>query len=126
VSEGASPPPPKIDLLDMILWAEAEADDVEIWRDVLRREGKDLWPAVARRGQIARKAVETLTLVKEFERDFVQMIKSRREAQRRRGHAHADRNQATRQHGERTGEAVLPAQDHHRAVDATAGDSDDD
>jgi hypothetical protein len=52
----------KVSLLDMVRWAEAEAERTETWRRVLRSEGQDIDPGVARNGLIARRVTELLDL----------------------------------------------------------------
>lgn len=73
----------KVGLLEMILWAEQEAERVDIWKTVLNREGQDVDPRIARNGLIAGKIAETLSLLKTHEREFVAMVRAARESARR-------------------------------------------
>jgi hypothetical protein len=74
----------KITLLEMVLWAETEAEGVETWRRVLKAEGKEIDPGVMRRGLIARRASETLELLMRHQAAFVEIVRAarREEAER--------------------------------------------
>ena len=73
----------KIGLIDMIRWAEIEAEGVDRWRRVLTSEGERIDPGVMRRGLIARRAMETLELVLEHKEEFVAMVQLRQKEKRR-------------------------------------------
>ena len=69
----------RVPLDEMIVWATAEADRIDVWAEVLRDEGKCLDKRIARNRHIARKVTETLVLLKMVEKEFVAMIRQRRE-----------------------------------------------
>lgn len=73
----------RVNLFDMILWAESEAERLESWIRVLSKEKQTVHPRIARNAIIARKIVDTLTLLKAHERDFVKMVKAQHEADQR-------------------------------------------
>lgn len=79
-----APPPAndKIGLPDMILWVAGEITRQESWEQVVTEEGKRLHPDVARRLAVARKTLETLELLVEFQRPFVEMVTAKRTRQR--------------------------------------------
>jgi hypothetical protein len=68
----------KVGLLDMVLWAEREADRIDVWKTVLEREGKALDPGVARTGLIARRAQQTLELLMVHEQAFRDLVRAGR------------------------------------------------
>lgn len=70
----------KVSLPDMIHWAEREKERVEIWKRVLRSEGDEMDPEVARNGLIAGKIAETLELVLLHHKEFTAMVVERRRA----------------------------------------------
>lgn len=70
----------KVGLLDMILFLEAEADDIDIWERVLRSEGEKLYTKMARRRAVLRRVIATLELVKMHESAFIDLVKSERRA----------------------------------------------
>jgi hypothetical protein len=72
----------KIGLPDMILWVAGEITRQEAWEQVLTEEGKRLHPDQARALAISRKTLETLELLTEFQRPFVDMVKAKRARQR--------------------------------------------
>jgi hypothetical protein len=74
-------PAPKVTLLEMILWAEQEADRIEVWERVLASEGRALEPHIARAGQVSRQTVKALELMKMHEQEFVAVVKKRRAEQ---------------------------------------------
>lgn len=70
----------KISLLEMILFLETEADDIDIWERVLRSEGEKLYTKMARRRAVLRRVIATLELVKMHESAFIDLVKSERRA----------------------------------------------
>jgi hypothetical protein len=78
----APPADDKIGLPDMILWVAGEITRQEAWEQVVTEEGKRLNPDVARRLAVSRKTLETLELLTEFQRPFVDMVKVARARQR--------------------------------------------
>ena len=84
-SEQTSAPAPeaKVSLLEMILAAESEVERIETWRNVLRSEGSQVDPGLARRQVVYRRMVATLELLKTHEKAFVAMVKETRDRQRR-------------------------------------------
>ena len=68
----------KISLLDMILYAEAEIEDANIWQQVLNSEGSPLYPGMERRRTIMRKIAATLELLKANEKEFVAIVQKNR------------------------------------------------
>ena len=84
-SEQTSAPAPeaKVSLLEMILAAESEVERIETWRNVLRSEGSQVDPGLARRQVVYRRMVATLELLKLHEKAFVAMVKETRGRQRR-------------------------------------------
>lgn len=68
----------KVTLLDMIVWAETEISDVDIWETSLKAEGKPLYAKMAVRRDMMRRIVRTLELVKTHEAGFLKLINATR------------------------------------------------
>ena len=68
----------KISLLDMIIFAEAEIQDIDTWQKVLNSEGSPLYPGMERRRKIMRKIAATLELLKANEKEFVAIVQKNR------------------------------------------------
>jgi hypothetical protein len=80
-----APPPAgdKIGLPDMILWVAGEINRADAWVQVVIEEGKTPHPDLLRRQAVGRKTLETLELLTEFQRPFVEMVKAARRDQRK-------------------------------------------
>jgi hypothetical protein len=65
----------KIGLLEMIMFLEQEAEDIDTWERVLTKEGKPVYPKMFRRRTILRKVIATLELLKSHEAKFVELVK---------------------------------------------------
>lgn len=82
--EPAKAPARKIGLIDMVVYVEQQAQDVDIWEDVLRREGKPLYEGMVQKRVMFRKIAVTLELLMAHEKEFVAMVHERREKERAR------------------------------------------
>lgn len=75
----------KVSLLEMIVFAEVEAERLDIWeRQLSSTEAKI---SVGRRAHIARMTVRTLDLLRDNEKDFIDLVRKKNEVAQRKGKA---------------------------------------
>lgn len=71
----------KVSLIEMIASTETEAERLEIWTRLTVNPEAQMW--LARRAHIARMTVRTLDLLRDNEREFVEIIRNKSEAAKR-------------------------------------------
>lgn len=72
----------KVPLLEMIIATEIEAERLETWARLMVDPEHRMW--IARRAYIARMTVRTLDLLRDNEKDFVELIQNKNEVAKRR------------------------------------------
>ncbi len=72
----------KAPLLDLILFVEAEIEDIDIWETVLKREGKKLYERMAWRRELLKRVASALELMKTHEKDFGNLVRTKAKQQR--------------------------------------------
>lgn len=70
-----------ISFLELILWAQAEADRIDVWDEVLRAEGRSLDRSLFRQRAVALKTVEILELVDKHRDAFKKVVREARAAE---------------------------------------------
>ena len=65
----------KIGLLEMILFAEQEAEGIGVWETVYQNDKQALPSKMAHRRTMLRKIIATLELLKMHEQKFVELVK---------------------------------------------------
>lgn len=64
----------KIGLLEMILFAEQEAEGIDVWETVYQNDKQALPSKMAHRRTMLRKIIATLELLKMHEQKFVELV----------------------------------------------------
>lgn len=72
----------KVSLLEMIIWAETEAERLETWTRMTVDTEARIW--MARRTHVAKMTVRTLDLLRDNEKEFVELIRNKNEVEKRR------------------------------------------
>lgn len=75
---------PLITMLDLVLWAERDAERLETWDRVLRAEGKCLDRDQARDLALARSAARVLELLRAHREEFDEAVAMRKAAMEKR------------------------------------------
>lgn len=71
----------RVALIEMIVWTETEAERMETWTRLTVDPEARKW--LARRAHIARMTVRTLDLLREHEKEFVEIIRNANEVAKR-------------------------------------------
>lgn len=71
----------RVALIEMIVWTETEAERLETWARLTVDPQARMW--LARRAHIARMTVRTLDLVRDNEKEFVEIIRNKSEVGKR-------------------------------------------
>lgn len=81
VAANGTPVTGKVSLLEMIVSTETEAERLETWTRLTVNPEARMW--LARRAHIARMTVRTLDLLRENEKEFVEIIRNKKEVAQR-------------------------------------------
>ena len=71
----------RVSILEMIVTSETEAERLETWARLTVNPEHRMW--IARRAHIARMTVRTLDLLRDNEKEFVELIRNKNEVAQR-------------------------------------------
>ena len=71
----------RVSILEMIVTSETEAERLETWARMTVNPEHRMW--IARRAHIARMTVRTLDLLRDNEKEFVELIRNKNEVAQR-------------------------------------------